>query len=151
MLVQKAVMTQVLEPVERTVQLEDRYALRDGDVFLTGLQAVVRIPVEQHRMDERNGLRTATFISGYPGSPLGTLDLEFVRQKKLLDAHDVTFMPGLNEELAATAVQGSQLAANFGELTHDGVVGAASEARRNSPPAGNPGPLWRPALRSSRA
>ena len=116
-------MTQVLERVERTVQLEDRYALRDGDVFLTGLQAVVRIPVEQHRIDERNGLRTATFISGYPGSPLGTLDLEFVRQKKLLDAHDVTFMPGLNEELAATAVQGTQLAANFGELTHDGVVG----------------------------
>ena len=116
-------MTQVLERAERTVKLEDRYALRDGDVFLTGLQAVVRIPVEQHRMDERNGLRTATFISGYPGSPLGTLDLEFARQKKLLDAHEVTFMPGLNEELAATAVQGSQLASNFGELTHDGVVG----------------------------
>ena len=116
-------MTQLLERAPRTVKLEDRYALRDGDVFLTGLQAVVRIPVEQHRMDERNGLRTATFISGYPGSPLGTLDLEFARQKKLLDAHEVTFMPGLNEELAATAVQGSQLASNFGELTHDGVVG----------------------------
>ncbi len=116
-------MTPVLERVERPVQLADRYVLRDGEVFLTGLQALVRIPVEQHRMDERNGLRTATFISGYPGSPLGTLDLELLRQKKLLDAHDVTFLPGLNEELAATAVQGSQLASIFGELTHDGVVG----------------------------
>ncbi len=116
-------MTQVLERAERAVQLEDRYALRDGEVFVTGLQALVRIPVEQHRIDQSNGLKTATFISGYPGSPLGTLDLEFVRQKKLLDAHEVTFMPGLNEELAATAVQGSQLASNFGELTHDGVVG----------------------------
>ena len=116
-------MSQVLERSTRTVQLEDRYALRDGEVFLTGLQAVVRIPVEQHRMDECNGLRTATFISGYPGSPLGTLDLEFGRQKKLLDAHEVTFMPGLNEELAATAVQGTQLAENFGKLSHDGVVG----------------------------
>ena len=116
-------MIQVLERVERTVRLEDRYALRDGEVFVTGLQALVRIPVEQHRIDERNGLKTATFISGYPGSPLGTLDLELLRQKKLLDAHEVTFLPGLNEELAATAVQGSQLASNFGELTHDGVVG----------------------------
>ena len=116
-------MTEVVEHIERQVQLADRYELRDGEVFLTGLQALVRIPVEQNRQDKRNGLRTATFISGYPGSPLGTLDMEFVRQKKLLDAHDVTFMPGLNEELAATAVQGSQLASNFGKLTHDGVVG----------------------------
>ncbi len=116
-------MTELLDPLVRPVQLADRYELRDGEVFLTGLQALVRIPVEQNRTDKRNGLRTATFISGYPGSPLGTLDLEFARQKKLLDAHDVTFMPGLNEELAATAVQGSQLAANFSELTHDGIVG----------------------------
>jgi indolepyruvate ferredoxin oxidoreductase len=105
------------------VQLEDRYALRDGEVFLTGLQSIVRIPVEQNRLDQRNGLKTATFISGYPGSPLGALDLELLRQKKLLDAHDVKFVPGLNEELAATAVQGSQLTSIMGELTHDGVVG----------------------------
>ncbi|MEI7783927.1 MAG: indolepyruvate ferredoxin oxidoreductase family protein [Betaproteobacteria bacterium] len=105
------------------VQLEDRYELRDGEVFLTGLQAIVRIPIEQNRIDKGKGLRTATFISGYPGSPLGALDLELLRQKKLLDAHDVTFVPGLNEELAATAVQGSQLASIMGELTHDGVVG----------------------------
>ena len=116
-------MTEVLTRVERVVELADRYELRDGDVYLTGLQALVRIPVEQNRLDKSNGLKTATFISGYPGSPLGTLDMELIRQKKLLDAHDVTFMPGLNEELAATAVQGSQLAENFGELTHDGVVG----------------------------
>ena len=116
-------MSEVAEPVERQVQLEDRYELRDGAVFLTGLQAIVRIPVEQHRLDQRNGLKTATFISGYPGSPLGALDLELGRQKKLLDAHDVLFVPGLNEELAATSVQGSQLASILGELTHDGVVG----------------------------
>ena len=116
-------MAELLDTRVRPVELADRYELRDGEVFLTGLQALVRIPVEQNRIDKRNGLRTATFISGYPGSPLGTLDLEFARQKKLLDAHDVTFMPGLNEELAATAVQGSQLAANFSEITHDGIVG----------------------------
>jgi len=107
----------------RDVQLVDRYELREGEVFLTGLQSIVRIPVEQQRIDARNGLRTATFISGYPGSPLGALDLELLRQKKILDAHDVTFVPGLNEELAATAVQGSQMASIMGELTHDGVVG----------------------------
>lgn len=105
------------------VQLEDRYELRDGEVFLTGLQAIVRIPIEQHRIDKSQGFKTATFISGYPGSPLGALDLELLRQKKLLEAHDVTFVPGLNEELAATAVQGSQLVSIMGEITHDGVVG----------------------------
>ena len=74
-------MTQVLERAERAVQLEDRYALRDGEVFVTGLQALVRIPVEQHRIDQANGLKTATFISGYPGSPLGTLDLSSCARK----------------------------------------------------------------------
>ena len=112
-------------PMKRphAVQLEDRYELRDGEVFLTGLQSIVRIPVEQNRLDKRNGLKTATFISGYPGSPLGALDLELLRHKTLLEAHDIKFVPGLNEELAATAVQGSQLTSIMGELTHDGVVG----------------------------
>ena len=85
--------TEVATHGPHAVQLEDRYALRDGEVFLTGLQAIVRIPVEQNRLDQRNGLKTATFISGYPGSPLGALDLELLRQKKLLKATMQAWLP----------------------------------------------------------
>ncbi|MGZ4620538.1 MAG: indolepyruvate ferredoxin oxidoreductase family protein [Blastococcus sp.] len=107
----------------RPVRLEDRYELRDGEIYLSGLQALVRIALDQNRLDRRNGLDTATFISGYEGSPLAGFDLELSRQKKLLDQHRVVFMPSVNEELGANAVQGSQLAAMSGSMTCDGVVG----------------------------
>lgn len=107
----------------RPVRLEDRYELRDGEIYLSGLQALVRIPLDQNRLDRRNGLNTATFISGYEGSPLGGFDLELLRRQKLLDQHNIVFKPSVNEELGANAVQGSQLASTVGPMTHDGVVG----------------------------
>ena len=109
-------------PARRSVRLEDRYLLRDGEVYLSGLQALVRLPLEQHRLDQRNGLDTSVFVSGYEGSPLAGYDLELSRQRELLDQHNVVFKPSVNEELGANAVQGSQLAfANT--MTTDGVVG----------------------------
>jgi indolepyruvate ferredoxin oxidoreductase len=107
----------------RSVRLEDRYELRDGEIYLSGLQALVRIALDQNRLDRRNGLDTATFISGYEGSPLAGFDLELSRQAKLLDEHRVVFKPSVNEELGANAVQGSQLASSVGGMTCDGVVG----------------------------
>lgn len=101
----------------------DRYAEVEGYVLLSGVEALVRVPLDQHRADARRGLRTATFISGYPGSPLGGVDLELARQRDLLRAHDVYFQPGLNEELAATAVFGSQLATALPGARYDGVLG----------------------------
>ncbi|WP_347058226.1 indolepyruvate ferredoxin oxidoreductase family protein [Blastococcus sp. HT6-30] len=107
----------------RPVRLEDRYELRDGEIYLSGLQALVRIILDQNRLDRRNGLDTATFISGYEGSPLAGFDLELSRQATLLGQHRVVFKPSVNEELGANAVQGSQLASSVGDMTCDGVVG----------------------------
>lgn len=103
--------------------LIDKYVRDEGKAFMTGVQALVRLPLEQHRADRAAGRRIATFVSGYPGSPLGGYDLELARNAALLEPHDVVFQPGLNEELAATAVMGSQIAASFDLSSHDGVVG----------------------------
>lgn len=110
-------------PAARGLTLRDRYELTDGTVHLTGVQALVRLPLDQHRADRAAGLRTGGYVSGYEGSPLAGYDLELARHASLLDAHDVTFAPGLNEEIALTAVEGTQLAAGTGGLTRDGVVG----------------------------
>src|SRR5512143_111430 len=88
--------------------LNDKYDRESGLIYLTGIQALVRLPMDQHRADARRGLHTATFISGYRGSPLGGFDAELERNRSRLDAHHVVHQPGLNEELAATAVFGSQ-------------------------------------------
>ncbi|HWN90887.1 MAG TPA: hypothetical protein VNQ15_05735, partial [Verrucomicrobiae bacterium] len=90
--------------------LDAKYTLEEGRVFLSGIQALVRLPLDQHRADQRRGLRTATFISGYRGSPLGGFDQTLERERKLLDAHHVVFSSGLNEDLGATAIFGSQMA-----------------------------------------
>ena len=103
--------------------LDQKFTLERGRVLLTGVQAVVRLPVDQHRADAARGLRTATFISGYQGSPLGTVDLTIERNMALLEAHDVVWVPGVNEELAATAVWGSQEPLLGPLARHDGVVG----------------------------
>lgn len=105
------------------VTLADRYEALVGKVQLTGIHALARLPIEQHRQDMARGLNVATLISGYPGSPLGGLDLEFQRQARLLAANDVVLVPGLNEESAATAIQGTQLVNGFEGATRDGVVG----------------------------
>jgi indolepyruvate ferredoxin oxidoreductase len=97
--------------------------LEDGRIFLTGLQALVRVPLDQHRADRRRGLRTATFVSGYQGSPLGGLDQELARRKSICADHHVFHVPGLNEELGATSAWGSQLAPDLPGARYDGVLG----------------------------
>ena len=102
--------------------LDARYADESCRVLMTGVQALARVPLDRARIDAAAGTHTATFISGYEGSPLGGYDLELIRQRNLLTQHRVRFEPGLNEEAAAMAVQGSQL---IHELTPtvEGVVG----------------------------
>src|SRR5918997_1423549 len=107
----------------RDVSLDDKYVLEDGRVLLTGVQGLVRLPLDQHRADRRRGLTTATMISGYQGSPLGGLDKELARNRELLDEHLVRHVPGLNEELGATSAWGSQLTANLPGAKYDGVLG----------------------------
>ena len=114
-----------LTPHERPrgrFSLQDRYELEDGRIFLTGIQALVRIAFDQHRADARRGLHTGTFVSGYQGSPLGGLDKEFQRQRELCKQNDVVAVPGLNEELGATAGWGSQFAATLPGARFDGVL-----------------------------
>jgi indolepyruvate ferredoxin oxidoreductase len=105
------------------VTLEDKYVLEEGRVLLTGVQALVRLVLDQHRADRRRGLTTGTMISGYQGSPLGGLDRELERNHKLLDEHLVHHVPGLNEELGATSAWGSQLTGHLPGARHDGVLG----------------------------
>jgi indolepyruvate ferredoxin oxidoreductase len=106
---------------DATYALEDRYRLESGRVFLTGVQALVRLPMMQHRRDRAAGLDTAGFISGYRGSPLGTFDMALWQAREWLEASQVRFEPGLNEDLAATAVWGSQQANLLSGPRHDGV------------------------------
>jgi indolepyruvate ferredoxin oxidoreductase len=105
----------------RSVALDDRYDLDKRAVFLTGTQAVTRLLLMQRERDRRAGLDTAGFVSGYRGSPLGGLDQQLMRAGKVLEAAGIVFQPGLNEDLAATAVWGSQQAGLSGEGKYDGV------------------------------
>ncbi len=108
---------------KRLVTLEDRYALEQGKVFVSGIQALVRAPLDQRRLDRKAKLNTAGFISGYRGSPLGGYDQQLHRAQKFLDAYDVRFQEGINEDLAATAVWGSQQVGLFPGAKVDGVFG----------------------------
>ena len=105
------------------LSLNDKFTVDEGKIYLTGVQALVRLPLVQRRADLARGANTGTFISGYPGSPLGGYDLELQRRKKMLADHHVVHTMGVNEELAATAVMGSQLAQQLPEPKYDGVVG----------------------------
>ncbi|MCR1781329.1 indolepyruvate ferredoxin oxidoreductase family protein [Nocardioides carbamazepini] len=107
----------------RRLTLSDRYEKEAGEVYLSGLQALVRIPLDQHRLDAAQGRSVRTLISGYEGSPLAGYDLEIARRSALLEAAGVVFRPSVNEELAANAVQGSQLASASPDRSADGVVG----------------------------
>jgi indolepyruvate ferredoxin oxidoreductase len=109
----------------RPYSLDDRYELDGGRVFLSGVQALARLPYEQLRIDRANGLRTAAYVSGYPGSPLASYDREIARVAVLASnaGHTLVAQPGLNEELAATAVMGSQLTATLDSCRFDGVIG----------------------------
>src|SRR6266498_1941927 len=92
------------------VSLDDKFDLGQGRIFVTGFQALVRLCLMQKELDRRAGLNTAGYVSGYRGSPLGGLDQQFVRAKRWLDKADVLFQTGLNEDLAATALWGTQSA-----------------------------------------
>ena len=105
------------------VGLDDKYRLEARRIYLSGVQALVRLPMLQRERDRLAGLKTAGFISGYRGSPLGMYDHALWRAKSHLEAHDIAFVPGLNEDLAATAVWGSQQVGLFQGAKVDGVFG----------------------------
>ena len=105
------------------VTLEDKYQLASGRIFLTGTQALVRLAMIQRERDLAAGLNTAGFISGYRGSPLGGLDQALWKARDYLRDHHIHFVPGVNEELAATAVWGSQQVGLFEGARYDGVFG----------------------------
>ncbi len=104
-----------------TYSLDDRYRRTQGRIYLSGTQAIVRIALDQARRDKAANLNTAGFISGYRGSPLGGIDLELWRQSKLIDSAGVEFLPAVNEDLAATAILGSQQVESHPDKTVDGV------------------------------
>ena len=103
--------------------LDDKYTLFEGRVILSGIQALVRLLLDQHRADLIKGINTGTLVSGYRGSPVGTLDINLVKNKKLLDEHNVKFIPGVNEDLGATLIYGSQMAGMVSNVKYDGVLG----------------------------
>src|SRR5690606_21568969 len=106
-----------------SVSLDDKYTIEQGRAYMSGTQALVRLPMLQKERDRRAGLNTAGFVSGYRGSPLGGLDLAFWQADKHLKEHDIVFKPGLNEDLAATAVWGSQQTNLYDGAQYDGVFG----------------------------
>ncbi|HEX4377909.1 MAG TPA: indolepyruvate ferredoxin oxidoreductase family protein [Steroidobacteraceae bacterium] len=103
--------------------LDDKYVQPSGRVFISSNQALVRLPLEQARRDRAAGLRTAGYISGYRGSPLGVYDSALWGAQKLLDEHRIRFVPGLNEELAVSAIRGTQELKWFGKSPYEGVFG----------------------------
>jgi len=103
--------------------LEDRYTAEGGRVIMSGIQALARLPMDQHRSDKLRGLHTASLITGYRGSPLGALDFVLERIPGLLDEHHIRFVPSVNEELAATAIMGSQTVNLLPGPKYDGVCG----------------------------
>ncbi|MEN3376032.1 MAG: indolepyruvate ferredoxin oxidoreductase [Hyphomicrobiales bacterium] len=107
----------------QNVTLDDKYDLTQSRVFVTGYQALIRATLMQQERDRRAGLNTAGYVSGYRGSPLGGLDQQFMRAKAALDKHNILFQSGLNEDLAATAIWGTQQAELRGEGKYDGVFG----------------------------
>ncbi|MBK9114081.1 MAG: indolepyruvate ferredoxin oxidoreductase family protein [Betaproteobacteria bacterium] len=107
----------------REVTLDDKYTLESGRIYLSGVQALVRLPLLQHQRDAAAGLDTAGFITGYRGSPLGTYDSALNAARRHLDAHRIAFRPGVNEDLAATALWGTQQVGLYDDRTCDGVFG----------------------------
>ena len=105
----------------REVSLDDKYTLQSGRIFITGTQALVRLPLMQHLRDRAEGFHTGGYISGYRGSPLGGYDQQLWAARKHLDAHHIVFNPGVNEDLAATACWGTQQVGFHGETDYAGV------------------------------
>ncbi|MCA0305224.1 MAG: indolepyruvate ferredoxin oxidoreductase family protein [Proteobacteria bacterium] len=107
----------------QAVTLDDKYVLESGRVYLTGTQALVRLPMMQRQRDLAAGLNTAGYISGYRGSPLGAFDQALWQAKKFIKKHHIEFQPGTNEDLAATALWGTQQVHLFPGARYDGVFG----------------------------
>jgi indolepyruvate ferredoxin oxidoreductase len=119
-----APLTDAVRQALEKVSLDDKYALPTGRAFMSGVQALVRLPMLQRTRDAMAGLNTAGFISGYRGSPLGGYDQALWQAKKHLQAQHIVFQPGVNEELGATAVWGTQQLDLFPEKAkYDGVFG----------------------------
>ena len=104
-----------------TIELSDCYTKSSDLALMNGVQALVRLLLEQSRIDKEKGFKTQGYVSGYPGSPLGTLDLELNRAKKYLNDEGIVFQPGVNEELAATAAWGTQMIQLYDQPKIDGV------------------------------
>ena len=111
-----------LEPSDG-ISLDDKWTLERGRAFMTGTQALIRLPMMQRERDLKAGLNTAGYISGYRGSPVTSVDMTAMKAKKHLDAHHIKFNPGINEDLAATAVWGTQQTNLFPGAKYDGVFG----------------------------
>ena len=105
------------------ITLDDKYTRESGRIYLTGIQALVRLPMAQRQRDAAAGLNTAGFISGYRGSPLGALDQTLWKARPFLERNNIYFKPGINEDLAATSVWGSQQVSMFDGARFDGVFG----------------------------
>ena len=112
-----------MSAVDLQFSLKEAYTRESGRTFMTGIQALVRLPMMQRRLDRHAGLNTAGLVSGYRGSPLGAYDQQLWRAASYLQADDITFQPGLNEDLAATALWGAQMHDAFGPTRVDGVFG----------------------------
>ncbi len=124
MLKTKAPPAAITAPREsKSFTLEDRYSAEDGIVVMNGIQALARLPLDQHRADKRRGLHTAGLVTGYRGSPIGALDFVLETIPHLLAEHHIRFIPAVNEDLAATAIMGSQTVNLLPEPKFDGVCG----------------------------
>lgn len=108
---------------EKSQYLDELYLEEGGQTFMTGIQALVRLPMAQRNLDRRHNLNTAGLVSGYRGSPLGAYDQQLWKAEPYLKAHDIVFQPGLNEDLAATALWGAQMHKAYGPSDVDGVFG----------------------------
>ena len=109
--------------LKKNISLDDKYLKRSDSIYISGVQSLVRLPLIQKERDQKNNLNTAGFISGYQGSPLGGYDLELSKAKHHLNNNEITHLPGLNEELAATSVWGSQQIEYKQKNNKDGVFG----------------------------
>jgi indolepyruvate ferredoxin oxidoreductase len=107
--------------IDLSFNAEAKYSRSEGRILLTGIEALVRLPMLQREMDRKLGLNTAGLVSGYRGSPLGAYDQQLWKASKQLAAHDIVFQPGLNEDLAATALWGAQMHRAYGPARVDGV------------------------------
>ena len=118
-------MAETAAPIRPTsaTDLDTKYTLESGRVYLTGTQALARLPMMQRERDLTAGISPADIRNGYRGSPLGALDLTLWKARRHLDAHHIRFQPGVNEDLAATALWGTQQVNLFPGAKYDGVFG----------------------------